>query len=72
MSTCKDCKHWAFDALSGIHNYGSCSHPTNGNDDEPEDGFGRWMVDFIGSRPDSMISAETGPDFGCIHWEPQA
>lgn len=54
---CKNCNHW--DGLN-------CDHPKLQYDDSTEgmldDGAGT-------SAPFGEASIETGPDFGCIHWE---
>lgn len=68
---CKNCKWWEFDAVRGWRTYGICSHPFNGDGSEPPSGFGLWQIDMIGSRPDAMAAVETGPEFGCVHFEPK-
>ena len=58
IGTCKECKHW--------RNTFCCS-PKLDDEDEVgpvlDDGAGAWG--YEGDR----ASIQTGPNFGCIHWE---
>jgi hypothetical protein len=83
LETCKNCAYWpGTDEASGIQplrgiadvKYGPrpCKHPKFTR------GYGsRWdRVDEVAYTPDCAVvendegwGIETGPDFGCIHWQ---
>ena len=54
-NTCKDCKWW------GRDEYHYCENPNIGVK-------GKFNDDCAWSE-DPFCSIQTGPDFGCIHWE---
>lgn len=75
MNTCKDCKHWA-----GSWRYcnskqesrprcGSCSCPKLRQGYEYGFEEGGCAPDECAIETDEGWGIETGPDFGCIHWE---
>ena len=68
MNTCKDCKHWSVgeDYVTGA-TVGSCGSEkfidANTGGRCPKDGLRYW------DHESYSCGFETGPDFGCIHWE---
>ena len=65
LNTCKDCKWW--DGLP-TDSYNDCSH----------DKIYHYCPDYMERLPDALMvyyledkggSIQTGPDFGCVHWE---
>lgn len=80
MSTCKDCKHWG--KLHPPEYYDSW--PTFGWKKLPceYEPTGRLDIELADDCAVAAVSGHdggthaheiyTGPDFGCIHWEPHA
>ncbi len=69
MKTCKDCKWWAtawWDGtpypLDAVHRI--CDHPKIDTPDVDD-------RDTLFSNADVDYGTTTGPDFGCIHFEPE-
>ena len=64
MNTCKDCFYWY---PLGTMSAGSCHSDKfvylPDCDTLPADGLAYWDNDGDGAE------FETGPDFGCIHWQ---
>jgi hypothetical protein len=78
MGTCKDCRFWGADALTGpvstgifreckseklIHGYGF-------TDEEVREQHGGDVADCARVENDEGWAFAPGPDFGCIHHEP--
>jgi hypothetical protein len=63
MNTCDTCKHWARESAWGgdFRGIGICDHPklTEGVPDE----------DGLAYQYTEGGAIQTGPKFGCIHWE---
>ena len=64
MNNCKTCKHWdgpeAEDGYAA--GFARCLHPKMVMPGEKPDGW--WISD-------PAFALYTGPDFGCIHYEPK-
>lgn len=62
---CKTCRHWEKDQPPWTD--GTCEHPKMSSIDIPE-GSDTCTANDGGS----MRVINTGPDFGCIHWQEKA
>ena len=67
--TCKGCRHWSAKRVFGFPSPSNiCANPRFAVEalSVPHDAMGVMADD-----PYTEFAIETGPDFGCIQWEPR-